>query len=66
VRNFGDARRAHLGRFRRFFDSMLQQGVYLAPSAFESGFVSLAHRRKDLDETLDAAETAFYRAARLR
>ena len=45
---------------------MLQQGVYLAPSAFESGFVSLAHRRKDLDETLDAAETAFYRAARLR
>ena len=57
---------AHAGRYRRFFRSMLEQGVYLAPSPFECAFVSLAHRRADLDATLAAAEVAMLRCARVR
>ena len=45
--------------FKRFFHAMLQQGVYLAPSAFEAGFVSAAHSDEDLDETLTIAEACF-------
>jgi len=66
VRCFADAQQAHAGRFRCFFTQMLARGVYLAPSPFEAGFVSLAHRRQELRRTLDAAEVAFARAARLR
>jgi glutamate-1-semialdehyde 2,1-aminomutase len=66
VRNFAEAKRAHAGRFRRFFRSMLEQGVYLAPSPFECAFLSLAHRRADIDATLAAAEVAMVRCARVR
>jgi glutamate-1-semialdehyde 2,1-aminomutase len=45
--------------FKRFFHVMLDQGVYFAPSAFETGFVSDAHSEKDLQQTLDAAEIVF-------
>jgi len=48
-------------RFKRFFHSMLEEGVYLAPSAFEAGFVSAAHTQAVLDETLAAAERVFGR-----
>ncbi|QSA96472.1 glutamate-1-semialdehyde 2,1-aminomutase [Methylococcus sp. EFPC2] len=47
--------------FKRFFHFMLEEGIYLAPSAFEAGFVSAAHDRSVLDETLAAAERAFAR-----
>jgi glutamate-1-semialdehyde 2,1-aminomutase len=66
VRNFDDARRSHEGRFRRFFLSMLEQGIYLAPSQYECAFLSLVHRRADLDATLAAAEVAMARCARVR
>jgi glutamate-1-semialdehyde 2,1-aminomutase len=66
VRNFEDAKRAHEGRFRRFFRSMLEEGVYLAPSPYECTFLSLAHRRADIDATLAAAEVAMARCARVR
>jgi glutamate-1-semialdehyde 2,1-aminomutase len=66
VRNFDDAKAAHEGRFRRFFRSMLEQGVYLAPSPYECSFLSLAHRRADIDATLAAAEVAMARCARVR
>jgi glutamate-1-semialdehyde 2,1-aminomutase len=66
VRNFEEARKAHPGRFRRFFHGMLSNGVYLAPSPFEAGFVSLAHRPRDIVESLDAARLAFRSAARVR
>jgi glutamate-1-semialdehyde 2,1-aminomutase len=46
-------------KFGRFFHLMLAEGVYLAPSAFEAGFVSTAHGDKELAHTLDAAERAF-------
>lgn len=46
-------------RFNRFFHSMLDQGINLAPSAFEAGFVSSAHSEQDIQDTLDAAGEAF-------
>jgi len=66
VRNFDEAKKAHTARFKRFFRSMLDQGIYLAPSPFEAGFVSLAHKQADIDQTLDAARNAMLRAARIR
>jgi glutamate-1-semialdehyde 2,1-aminomutase len=64
VENFADASRADAKRFRAFFAAMLEEGIYLAPSPFECGFVSLAHRRRDVDATLEAAGRALRRAAR--
>jgi glutamate-1-semialdehyde 2,1-aminomutase len=55
VRNFQDAKRADLGKFARFHRGMLERGIYLAPSQFEAGFLSLAHGETDIDETLQAA-----------
>ncbi|MBS1211666.1 MAG: glutamate-semialdehyde--aminomutase [Proteobacteria bacterium] len=46
-------------RFKRFFHGMLSEGVYLAPSAFEAGFVSAAHDTEVLDATVAAAERVF-------
>jgi glutamate-1-semialdehyde 2,1-aminomutase len=46
-------------RFVRFFQGMLREGVYLAPSAFETGFVSSAHDDQTIAVTLDAAERVF-------
>jgi glutamate-1-semialdehyde 2,1-aminomutase len=46
-------------RFRRFFHAMLDAGVYLAPSAFEAGFLSAAHTPSDIDATVAAAERIF-------
>lgn len=45
--------------FKRFFHAMLAEGVYLAPSAFEAGFVSAAHTEEDLEQTLAIAEKIF-------
>ncbi len=66
VRSFEDARKAQVESFRRFFAAMLERGVYLPPSPFEACFVSLAHARGDLDQTLDAARAALRRVARAR
>jgi glutamate-1-semialdehyde 2,1-aminomutase len=49
-------------RFNRFFHAMLDAGVYLAPSAFEAGFVSAAHTEDDIAQTIAAAERAFAKA----
>ncbi|NRB70439.1 MAG: glutamate-1-semialdehyde 2,1-aminomutase [Xanthomonadales bacterium] len=49
--------------FRAFFHGMLDAGVYLAPSAFEAGFVSMAHTEQDLDDTLNAASEVLQRMA---
>ncbi len=56
---FADVMASDAGRFKRFFHLMLEGGVYLAPSAFEAGFTSIAHGDKELAITLDAAERAF-------
>ena len=47
------------GAFNRFFHHMLSEGIYLAPSAFEAGFVSAAHTADDIEATLAAARRAF-------
>ena len=59
VLGFDHAANSDVARFNRYFHAMLDQGVYLAPSAFETGFLSIAHSKELLDATLDAAEIAF-------
>jgi glutamate-1-semialdehyde 2,1-aminomutase len=54
IRNLNDARASDLGHFARFFHSLLDQGIYIAPSQFETGFISLAHDGNDLRETAQA------------
>ena len=57
--NFEDAQAADIAMFNRFFAAMIDEGVYFAPSAFEAGFVSMAHTDDDIDATLNAAEKVF-------
>jgi len=59
VTRFDQVCSADVTRFKKFFQLMLAQGIYLAPSAFEAGFVSLAHTDKNIGETLNAAQKAF-------
>ena len=59
ISNFAQVMQCDQNLFKRFFHAMLEQGIYLAPSAFEAGFVSAAHTDEDLDKTLDTAETLF-------
>jgi glutamate-1-semialdehyde 2,1-aminomutase len=56
VTSFAQVMACDVERFKKFFHGMLREGVYLAPSAFEAGFVSAAHTESDIDETLDKAE----------
>lgn len=56
---FDDVMASDVERFKRFFHLMLDGGVYLAPSAFEAGFTSIAHGEAELDITFKAAERAF-------
>ena len=60
---FDDVMASDAQRFARFFHLMLEGGVYLAPSAFEAGFTSIAHGDRELQLTLDAAERAFAKLA---
>ncbi len=59
VTRFSQVMTCDVERFKRFYHAMLEAGVYLAPSAFEAGFVSAAHGDADIAMTLDAAEKAF-------
>ncbi|MCB1756446.1 MAG: aminotransferase class III-fold pyridoxal phosphate-dependent enzyme, partial [Gammaproteobacteria bacterium] len=59
VTSFSEVMRCDSEKFSRFFHAMLDAGVYLAPSAFEAGFVSSAHSDEDIDETLAAIDKAF-------
>ena len=59
VTAFSDVAKSNVDTFRRFFHSMLDRGVYLAPSAFEAGFLGLHHTQDVLDTTLAAADAAF-------
>ncbi len=59
VENFAQVMACDQSRFRAFFHAMLEQGVYLAPSAFEAGFVSAAHDERTLAETESASARAF-------
>ena len=59
VRNFEEAKAADTVRFGRLHRAMLERGVYLAPSAFEAGFTSLAHSEEDIDATIAAFRECF-------
>lgn len=59
VRHFEQVAAADTERFKRFFHGMLDNGVYLAPSAFEAGFVSAAHGDAEIEQTLAAARKVF-------
>ncbi|PPD34222.1 MAG: glutamate-1-semialdehyde-2,1-aminomutase [Methylomonas sp.] len=59
ISRFAQVMQCNQERFKRFFHGMLEHGVYLAPSAFEAGFVSAAHTSDDLQNTIDAASAVF-------
>ncbi|MFN4263089.1 MAG: glutamate-1-semialdehyde 2,1-aminomutase [Thioalkalivibrionaceae bacterium] len=63
VTNYSQATHCDLVAFKAFFHAMLDRGVYLAPSAFEAGFLSTAHSEADIDTTIDCAREAFRIAA---
>lgn len=59
ISTFDQVMRCNIDRFKQYFHNMLDQGIYLAPSAFEAGFLSAAHGEKEIQLTLDAAAIAF-------
>lgn len=59
VVDWPSAKRADTQRFARYFQAMLERGVYVAPSQFEAGFLSTAHSEAEIDATIAAAEQAF-------
>ncbi|GJH42555.1 glutamate-1-semialdehyde 2,1-aminomutase [Pasteurella canis] len=59
VSSYQDVMTSDIQKFNSFFHNMLAEGIYLAPSAFEAGFMSLAHSEQDIERTLQAADIAF-------
>jgi glutamate-1-semialdehyde 2,1-aminomutase len=59
IRRYADVMACDAAAFRRFFHAMLDRGVYLAPSAYEAGFVSAAHGPREIERTIGAAREAF-------
>ncbi len=55
VHNLADAMKSDRARFAKFFHGMLREGIYIAPSQFEAGFISTAHTAADIDKTVGAA-----------
>jgi len=55
VHNLADAMTSDRERFKKYFHGMLAGGVYLAPSQFEAGFLSLAHSETDIEKTVQTA-----------
>ena len=63
VTDYASAAESDTEAYRIFFHSMLEQGVYMAPSQFETAFVSSAHTQEDIDKTIAAAKVAFAKVA---
>lgn len=59
VRNYGDAKRSDTNLYARFFQHMLERGIFLAPSQFEAAFLSLAHTPEDVRCTVSAVRESF-------
>ena len=59
VVDYETAKTSDTSKFSRFFSAMLQRGVYIAPSQFEAGFISLAHTERDIEKTVRAAYQSF-------
>jgi glutamate-1-semialdehyde 2,1-aminomutase len=60
VRNFADVQSTDIRNFKKFFAGMLGRGIYLAPSAYEAMFVSLAHSTDDIKRTIEVARGSFH------
>ena len=54
-----DVKKSDLSLFKQFFHGMLCEGIYLAPSAYEVGFLSAAHGQKEIAQTIEAADKVF-------
>ena len=61
VNSFADVMACDTDRFKAFFHGMLEGGVYLAPSAFEAGFISSAHGEREIRQTIEVAKSVFAR-----
>ena len=59
VTSFDQVMACDMERFKKYFHLMLESGIYLAPSAYEAGFIPAAHGEEEIQYTLDAAEKAF-------
>lgn len=59
ISSYADVMSCDVERFKQFFHAMLDKGIYLAPSAFEAGFMSLAHSEQDIEQTLACADEVF-------
>ncbi len=59
ITSFEQVMDCNIERFKKFFHGMLNEGIYLAPSAFEAGFVSSAHSEDDIQQTIDSARKVF-------
>jgi len=59
VTNFAQVSKCNVDRFKAFYHGMLNEGIYMAPSAYETGFVSSAHSDEDIQNTIDAATNVF-------
>ncbi|MDB5076337.1 MAG: glutamate-semialdehyde -aminomutase, partial [Chloroflexi bacterium] len=65
IRSFDDVRTSNTQYYARFFNAMLERGIYLAPSQFEAAFVSLAHTEELIDATIQAADAALAEVRKL-
>ncbi len=63
VKTFSDATKSDIDFFQKFYHGLLEEGIYLAPSAFEAGFMSSAHTYEDLDETINAMDRVLSKMA---
>jgi glutamate-1-semialdehyde 2,1-aminomutase len=59
VSNFAEAQTSDVDRFAKYYRAMLEEGIYLAPSQYEAGFVSSAHSEEDIEATLRGAANVF-------
>jgi glutamate-1-semialdehyde 2,1-aminomutase len=59
VVDWPSAKRSDTQRFARYFQSMLTQGIYMAPSQFEAGFLSTVHGEQEINAAVNAAARAF-------
>jgi glutamate-1-semialdehyde 2,1-aminomutase len=59
IRNFEDVKSTNIRQFKTFFAEMLSRGIYIAPSAYEAMFVSLAHTKQDIEKTIEAGSESF-------
>ena len=57
--NFKQASSCDIDLFKKFYTAMLNKGIYLAPSAYEAGFLSIAHTEEDINRTIETASAVF-------